>query len=211
MRKRTTLPPGWSQPSLFESVGTLQILEIPAAGIIVEPEAIAIPLALPIEVKVVVQAPTLIAATPIAVVAAPMAVATAAPPIEARQTAADFWADAQIVHEHSWKTMIASGELLEVTDLAQEAGFKFPVAITANMSMMLDYKMASGESRAGRLWDVLNIAAWHIKRAEKDVDRVIFRVKFNRVSHECMATVGPKGSDDPAPAITLWLQNEYDD
>ena len=203
---RMTFPPGCGQISLFEAIDATLPMTIPEQVIAMEsseadPEPVQ-----QIDVRAAAQASTLalvrhaaVKATARAKVAAPAQITT------------DFWAGAEIIHEHSWLTMIASGELVEVSDLAREAGFVIPTAITANLSAIMDYKMAVGENRTGRLWDLLSVASWQIKRAPQDVDRVIFRVKFDRVSHECMASVGPKGPSDPSPAITIWLGGEYED
>jgi len=72
---------------------------------------------------------------------------------------------------------IADGVLVDVTETAEEVGFKLPVAITEALHNCLTPTKADqaiGQDYDGRLWDVLWLAAFTIKLEEQGSDTVTF-------------------------------------
>jgi hypothetical protein len=61
---------------------------------------------------------------------------------------------------------IEDGVLVDVSEMAKEAGFKFPVAVTARLWSIINTipKAYSYQDKTGRLWDVLFMAALYAKR-----------------------------------------------
>lgn len=70
--------------------------------------------------------------------------------------------DFVVIHSYTRADMIADGELVDVTNLAKEAGFKVPVAVSR--TVYEGYVVPStedakrGQDETGRLWDTLNMA-----------------------------------------------------
>lgn len=68
-------------------------------------------------------------------------------------------------HVYSRREAIEDGVLNDVTDLAKEAGFTIPAAITAGVEILVTPTGLEadewGQSRTGRLWDVLWMARFY--------------------------------------------------
>ncbi len=98
----------------------------------------------------------------------------------------------------------------ETISLVREAGFKFPVAMTAGawaeaVGGLDGEELPAGQSIRGRLWDVLMGLRWAIKGASQ-TDRVHFRVAVSGKLVELWAACGP--GDDAEPVITIMLEGE---
>jgi len=107
------------------------------------------------------------------------------------------------------------GVLVAVSDLAREAGFVFPVALTERLYHScvvpaLDL-VAEGQSIQGRLWDLLFVLRFAIAKA-RNTDTVLFKVLFlmshgaDPVPIELKAVCGP--GDDGEPVLTIMLPDE---
>ncbi len=73
-----------------------------------------------------------------------------------------------VIFSYSRAAGLADGVLVDATDLASDAGFVFPVALTetlyhAYIVPALDL-VAEGQSIQGRLWDVLNVLRFAIAK-----------------------------------------------
>ena len=77
------------------------------------------------------------------------------------------FADAEIIHAYTRADAIEDGELVDVTETAREAGFKIPVALTSAVwARYVEFdKRSTGQDEAGRLWDVLHMLRYAIKRS----------------------------------------------
>ena len=101
----------------------------------------------------------------------------------------------------------------ETVGLVREAGFKFPVAMTAGAFAVtiaaIGEPLPDGQDIQGRLWDVLWMLACAIKTAGS-TDRVKFRVSVwngrRREEVKLWASCGP--GDDAAPVVTMMLEGE---
>jgi hypothetical protein len=101
----------------------------------------------------------------------------------------------------------------ETVDLVREAGFKFPVAMTAGAFAAtvaeIEKPLPEGQDIQGRLWDVLWMLACAIKSAGS-TDRVKFRVSVwngrRRDKVKLWSLCGP--GDDGAPVVTIMLEGE---
>lgn len=125
--------------------------------------------------------------------------------------------DAEIIHSYSRAQAIEDGVLVDVTEVATEAGFKIPVAMTREVFedcvawTEADDKRKPeylGQSDAGRLWDLVWMASMAARR-NRDRDRVTFQVlRIPREGRGLLPRlttlhlhVGP--GDTAAPVITI--------
>lgn len=141
--------------------------------------------------------------------------------------------DAPVIYSYSRAQAIGDGELIDVTETAKEAGFKYPVAVTQGvMSTVVhtpETAAAQGESDSGRLWDVLWMCAAAARglsnlvrhnldgdvddRANHaiDDDSVTFELfatdqHGKKVLHRLWSKCGP--GDAGEPVVTIMLQGE---
>jgi hypothetical protein len=126
--------------------------------------------------------------------------------------------DFQIIHTYARCQAIDDGVLVDVTQIAKEAGIKFPVAITTTLyhdfiepsSDIVDL----GQSTEGRLWDVLSM--FRFAARGHSGPHLSFKVIFitGTTSSGCIvrrlvalkATCHP--GDDMEPVITIMLPDE---
>ena len=83
-------------------------------------------------------------------------------------TSADFWCEP--IYAYTRAEALADGVLFDVTETAHEAGFKVPVALTAqvwtDINDLSGRYASAGQSPEGRLWDLLFMAAHAARRRE---------------------------------------------
>jgi hypothetical protein len=125
-----------------------------------------------------------------------------------------FWDDADIISIYTRAQAIEDGVLVDVSEMAKEAGIKFPVAITRavwNDYITPDPRSKSwGQSIQGRLWDVL----WMFRnyaRAAGGKDRILFQVLFimkEKQQRKITLKAIVSGGDRGEPVITIMLPNE---
>ena len=134
---------------------------------------------------------------------------------EPSESGAGLWDDAEIISVHSRAQAIADGALVDVTATSQEAGFKWPVALTRSAwAEMCEWSHGGLQDEAGRLWDVIWMASLAVRRAGPGRDRVTFEVL--RIPNEAQARtatvvtaichVGP--GDHGEPVVTLMLPDD---
>jgi hypothetical protein len=114
---------------------------------------------------------------------------------------------------------IEDGALIDVSQVAHEAGFRLPVALTTAVWADCvawddtDSRRQTAQDEAGRLWDVIWMACLAGRRA-RESQRVAFQVYRVRrggrgirarltTLHMC---IGP--GDNAAPVITILMPNE---
>ena len=89
-----------------------------------------------------------------------------------------------VIYVYTRAQALADGVLVDVTETAEEVGFKLPVAITEALHSRLSPTRADqglGQDYDGRLWDVLWLAAFTIKLADAGTDTVSFTVTQQEV------------------------------
>ena len=113
---------------------------------------------------------------------------------------------------------LEDGVLVDVSTLAQEVGFRFPVAVTSALwADISTIPEGSGQDVTGRLWDVLYMGALAIRRAvaaDGDTDTVKYGVILSMPGdvpgeeqpYMVKSVVGP--GDDLEPVITLMKPHE---
>ena len=89
-----------------------------------------------------------------------------------------------VIHSCTRAQALANGILIDVTETGKEVGFKLPVAITEPLQNRLTptrAEAAIGQNYDDRLWNVLWLAAFTIKLADRGTDTVSFTVMQREV------------------------------
>ncbi|WP_066260912.1 DUF6573 family protein [Hydrogenophaga flava] len=122
------------------------------------------------------------------------------------------------IHSYTRADAIADGILIDATNMAREAGFKVPVALTAEVWNDCvtwteeDSKRQVLQDEAGRLWDVLWMAFVAARRAHGDrISFQLYRVpRGGRGCRPRLTTlqlhIGP--GDGMEPVITVLLPGQ---
>ena len=120
---------------------------------------------------------------------------------------------------YSRSNAIRDGILIDVTEQAKVTGFKYPVAVTQTVwgkwiyanSQLQEY----GQSTEARLWDVLNVLIFKIRKLTKGtkISRIKFHVPFlmNAEDNEyeeakLIAVCGP--GDHGEPVLTIMVEED---
>ena len=120
----------------------------------------------------------------------------------------------EVIHTYTRAQAIEDGVLVDVTETAREAGFKFPVAMTvaawSELVAWNDSNVAC-QDESGRLWDVLTMMRYYAKQGGSNVSCDVLRVPNTaRALKPKMAkfvmNCGP--GDNAEPVITVMLHGE---
>jgi hypothetical protein len=121
----------------------------------------------------------------------------------------------EVIHTYTRAQAIDDGVLVDVSETAKEAGFRFPVALTRAVCakcVEVPPKVVL-QDEEGRLWDVLCMAFFAIKRARQGGEQLLFKLHVrndNRERTPPLVTLklvcGP--GDDAEPVITIMLPDE---
>lgn len=126
----------------------------------------------------------------------------------------------EVISTYTRAQAIEDGVLIDTGSMAQEAGFKWPVAVTSAAWADCiawtedDSDKQVSQDQSGRLWDVLFMASHAIRQGSGSGDRLLFklyRVRRDGYSKEAILatlklTVGP--GDQGEPVITILLPDE---
>ncbi|WP_420715399.1 DUF6573 family protein [Myxococcus sp. MISCRS1] len=126
--------------------------------------------------------------------------------------------DFDLIHKYSRAEALCDGVLHDVSPMAAEAGFRFPVAVTAGAwaeCVALPAELRSLQDERGRLWDVLWMAVLRVRQARRTGaagDVVPFDVRVLKSTRQhvlvtLVCRVGP--GDDGEPVVTIMLPNEF--
>lgn len=118
-----------------------------------------------------------------------------------------------MIHRYTRAQALADGALIDAGELAREAGFTVPLALTAGAwAEAVAWDHGPHQDETGRLWDVLTMAGLAARTATGP--RVAFTVA--RVPNQPGAEqptnttlhlhIGP--GDTPAPVLTVLLPHE---
>ena len=120
-----------------------------------------------------------------------------------------------VIYAYTRKQAIADGVQVDVSTTAKEAGIRFPVFITriAFDAYVTVPPNASGQDEAGRLWDVVWMLRFAIRKAAQGQDRLPFALYVRNDTRaarlvKLIATCGALDIDDPQPAITVMMPDE---
>ena len=126
----------------------------------------------------------------------------------------------EVIYSYTRAQAIGDGVLIDATEMAREAGFKWPVALTvAAWSDCVAWSDADNERQAyqdqsGRLWDVLFMASFAVRTANNANRQLQFDLQ--RIPRNGRSTtsqrltlkliLGP--GDGGEPVITIMLPGE---
>lgn len=125
----------------------------------------------------------------------------------------------QIIHSYTRAQAIADGVLLDLTTTAREAGFRWPVAITAAAharTIAWDEGNGAMQDTEGRAWDVVWMAAHAARTLKNSATRAaefgVFVVP-NTPGGSAEAALVPLtlhagAGDDGEPVLTITLRGE---
>jgi len=121
--------------------------------------------------------------------------------------------EADLIHRYTRADAIRDGVLIDVSATASEAGFKFPVALTAAVHAKC-VKVPPGvecQSETGRLWDVLVILLFAIRGSNGSEVRFALHVRNDNRDRtpplvRLKALCGP--GDEGEPVVTILMPDE---
>jgi len=113
----------------------------------------------------------------------------------------------EVISSYSRAQAIEDGFLVDVSKLAQEAGFKYPVAITVEAFAAVEVPEGMekfGQDLTGRLWDVFTMLKNGIRSSQGDtvLFTVLFQNKPRRMTEKKFKSIC-SGGDNGEPVITL--------
>lgn len=125
-----------------------------------------------------------------------------------------------VVYRYTRTQALEDGVLIDATQMAKEAGFKLPVALTAAAWADCvawtdeDIRQQTYQDASGRLWDVLIMAAFAVQSAPESLYPSLFSLmriprdgKSQRSERRRLKLVlGP--GDDGEPVLTFMLPDE---
>lgn len=119
------------------------------------------------------------------------------------------WDDAEAIASYTRAEAIEDGALIDVSEMAEEAGFRVPVAVTSSVAALLTPSKSDaerGQSFRGRLWDTLML----LRASAREGDTLVFDVLIATGSEvapaKLMAVISP--GDAAEPVITIMLPDE---
>jgi len=134
------------------------------------------------------------------------------------QAAESFFGN--VISTYTRAQAIEDGVLIDVGSMAKEAGFKWPVALTADAWADCvawtedDSRQQVYQDESGRLWDLVFMASHAIRSSKDSGDRLLFQLyRVPRDGHATDAVlvtlkliVGP--GDTGEPVVTILLPQE---
>lgn len=119
----------------------------------------------------------------------------------------------EVIYTYTRQQAIEDGLLIDVSQTAREAGFKYPVAVTQAVWTELitpdEADRTQGQSETGRLWDVLWMCYLAARRSRAQ-SQIMFSVEAVRDNHR--ETVKLKALCHPGdrgePVVTIVLPDE---
>jgi DNA repair protein RadC len=128
--------------------------------------------------------------------------------------------DDDLIYAYTRSQALDDGVLVDVTQMASKAGFRYPTAITADLHARIspnDREKALGQSYEGRLWDVVFLASFAARRVGM-ADRGSFDVSLfeaeaapphrtRRNNLKLWMVVGP--GDQGEPVITIGFPEDF--
>ena len=121
----------------------------------------------------------------------------------------------KVVYAYTRSQAVADGFQIEVTKTAGEAGIRFPVFLTRTVydAFVTVPPDVAGQDEAGRLWDVVWMLRFAIRKAQTGQTRLPFALYVRNDNRrpllvKLVAMCGPLDMDDPQPAITVMMPDE---
>jgi hypothetical protein len=124
----------------------------------------------------------------------------------------------KLIYSYSRAQAIEDGVLADVTDVAKQVGFRYPVAITSALHDRLQPSQHDlGQDYDGRLWDVLWMAALKVRLGNSETDTIRFSViqqeadsktgQLHNIDLHLWAVCGP--GDEGEPVVTIGFPQDF--
>ena len=117
----------------------------------------------------------------------------------------------EVIYSYTRAQAIDDGVLIDVSETAREAGFKYPVAVTAGVWGLIEPQdKTAGQSEDGRLWDTLWMLLVAIKTGRSAEDLTRFKVIYKMSGRNQLTDLKAQchGGDNGEPVITIMLPDE---
>jgi len=120
-----------------------------------------------------------------------------------------------VISRYTRAQAIEDGLLVDPGELAKEAGFKYPVALTRAVweKCVTVPQGVIGQDETGRLWDVLQMLRYAVRISQPGQDILWFRLHVRNDNSDgdppevtLKAQCGP--GDDMEPVLTIMLPKE---
>lgn len=125
--------------------------------------------------------------------------------MEARQLG--LFDECEVISVYTREQAVDDGMLIDVTELAQEAGIKLPTVVGHELYYGYIDHNEDGQSTRGRLWDVLMMFSFAVKlgriQGSCGTYTVLFVTKGQRENVEIWAEVGPGTYGEPVLTLCL--------
>ena len=119
------------------------------------------------------------------------------------------------IYAYTRKQAVADGGQVDVSNVAAEAGIRFPVFLTRTVfdAYVAVPQGVTGQDEAGRLWDICWMLRFAILRAHGHTDRLPVALYVRNDNHQprlikLIASCGALDITDPQPAITVMMPDE---
>ncbi|MCI0623789.1 MAG: hypothetical protein L0387_19385 [Acidobacteria bacterium] len=120
-----------------------------------------------------------------------------------------------VIYSYTRKQALSDGMQVDVSETAKEAGINDPTFLTRRVfdSFVTVPDGVTGQDEKGRLWDILWMLLFAIKRCGHGCDRVPVELYVRNDEHaprlvKLLAVCGALDIDDPQPAITVMMPDE---
>lgn len=116
------------------------------------------------------------------------------------------------LHVYTRTDAIRDGVLVDISKLAKEAGFKWPIAMTstAHAKHVQVPHVADWQDETGRLWDILMMLHFAIRQCATQKEGLLFSLLGDNGTGARKVTLkSVRGYDDEGkPCLTIMLPNE---
>jgi len=125
-----------------------------------------------------------------------------------------MWEDFEVIHTYTRRQAIEDGTLIDVSEMAKEAGINWPVAVTKTVWEAYvrtdEVDRSHGQSEPGRLWDILwmfRVAAANANNSQTELKYKLYHQSKGKMKLITLkAVAGP--DDEGRPCITIMMPDE---
>jgi hypothetical protein len=121
----------------------------------------------------------------------------------------------EVIYSYTRAQAVADGYQVDVSTVAAEAGIRFPVFLTRTVfeAFVTVPPNVAGQDEAGRLWDVVWMLSFAIRKAQAGQSRLPFALYVRNDNRKAklvklVAMCGPLDMDKPQPTITVMMPDE---
>lgn len=121
----------------------------------------------------------------------------------------------EVIFRYTRAQAIADGALVDVGETAKEAGFLYPVAVTASLWSVIETipKAHSYQDAQGRLWDVLWMASLAIRKSRGEsrvaYELIMYREGTRKKYVQLICDCGSGDDLEGDPVITIGFAKDF--